>query len=340
MPRLGPAFLHQPLVLPAGGSLSHALRWLADGALSILPAALSERGWRAANALYEYAPDGALTSLGQIDHSWSGARRRTAATETTNALPAIVTLAPRLVFFTKADLPLAAKTTLAKTIALRMDELSPIPPEEAAFAVGPSAMVGDRLHVDVAIARKKTLEAIEQSQRNRSVAAICAGLTERGEIEFEFTRSNPARAKAAIKLMAAGLMLWLSILLALSAFAARQERMLASFDGRQTALRQELRDLKATEDRIGLLQQFAPASFSLGDVSRTVTSQLNNLPQAVMVDEITVDADNIAISGFWPTNLESESVALSRSASDYPGFDRFSMTALLIASDQVEVASE
>ena len=340
MPRLGPAFLHQPLSLPAGGSLSHSLRWLADGALSILPSALSERGWRAANALYEHAPDGALTSLGQVEHSWSGAKRRAAAAETTKALPAIITLAPRLVFLTKADLPLAAKATLSKTIALRMDELSPIPPEQAAFAIGPSAVVGDRLHVEVAIARKKTLEAIEQSERNQSVAAICAGLTERGEIEFEFARSKPAKAKAENKLMAAGLMLWLSLLLALSAFAARQERMLANFDARQTTLRQELRDLRATEDSMNLLRQFAPASFSLGDVSRAVSSQLNRLPQAVMVDDVTVTADNIAISGFWPAILESESGALSRSASDYPGFDRFSMTASLVEENEYEAASE
>lgn len=340
MPRLGPAFLHQPLDLPAGGSFSHAVHWLIDGALSILPAALNERGWRATNALYEYSPDGALTLLGQIDHSWSGAKRRTAAAESTNALPAIIILAPRLVFFTKADLPLAAKGTLSKTIALRMDELSPIPAEEAAFAIGPSAAVGDRLQLEVAIARKHTLEAIEQSQRDRAIAAIGAGLSERSEIEFEFARSGPAKANATNGLVAAGLALWLSILFALSAFAARQERVLMSFDARQTSLRQELRDLKKAHDNMSLLQHFAPPSFSLGDASDAVSLQLTSLPQSVMINDVTVAADNAAFTGFWPADLETRPVALNRSASNYPGFDRFTLTSPLVASINKETASE
>lgn len=338
MPQLGPAFLHSPLKLPAFASFGERVRWLADGALSSLPRQIIGHGWRAQSLLCSYAGDGSTAPLGLIETSWSGAGRLAKCAGEAGGLPVSVALDPNLVFVTHADLPLAARGTLNKTIALRMDDLSPIPPTEATFAVGEIRRNSERLEVDVAIVRRKTVSAAAQAFASRPVLSIGAAPMPSGAMKYLFTAAFADKAQRMRKWLFAMLAIWGSALLALGGIEARQEKMLAVLDAYQGDLRVELHQLKTDSENLERLQKFTPQSHSFAEIANAITNTLNALPEGAVVTELSFAGDGVTISGLSPANKTDDPINLNRTASDYPGFDWFSLSApaVLAALDEAQ----
>jgi hypothetical protein len=327
MPQLGPAFLHRPLALPEFSSMGDGARWLADGALSLLPEQITSRGWNAHSVLCAFRRDGSITELGAVETSWSGARRLAPIAGGAGSLPVCVVLEPDLVFITQSDLPLAARDAINKTIGLRMDDLSPIPPDEAAFAIGEVRRNGGRLLVDVAIAQKQTLADVAQAFAEKRVLSVGAAPAPSGAITYVFTGPSTESLRQIRKRLLAFLALWGSALLAIGALEARQEKTLAGFDAYQHELRGALRNLKTESDTLKRLQQFAPRSYSFAEVAESMASGLNTLSDGAVVTEVSIVGDGMTISGLAREDESGSPAAPDRKASDYPGFDLFSLSA-------------
>lgn len=335
MPQLGPAFLHRPIAAPDFATLSAGVRWLRDGALAWAPARLRRRGWRPARNLYALSRDSKLSPLGAVEQSWAG-ESRLADALADKTLPAAVALDPSLVFETSLDLPASARGAVNQAVALRMEELSPIPPKEAAFAVGPVVLKGGRIDVSLAIVRLETLSAVKSLLESKNLAIIGARLSEHGQFAYVFDRDANAGQRNVKRWLVALLALWASLLLALGAFEMRQARMLSALDQQQSDLRQELKDLRAAGDYAERLQEFARASFTYSEAAGAIAGALESLPEGVVIESAAANNGEAAITGFTPHGAQTS--GLVRSPSDYPGYDRFRLAAPIASAEETGAA--
>jgi hypothetical protein len=266
-----------------------------------------------------------------LEQSWTGESRLVDA-PAEKTLPAAVALDPSLVFETSLDLPASARSAVNQAAALRMEELSPIPPKEAAFAVGPVALMGGRIEVSLAIIRLETLAAVKSLLESKNLAIIGASLSEHGQFAYVFDKGANAEGRNAKRWFVALLALWASLLLALGAFETRQARMLSALDQQQSALRQDLKDLRAARDYAVRLEEFARASFIYSEAATAIARTMQNLPEGAVIESAAAENGEIAVAGFTPQGAQIS--GLARSTSDYPGYDRFRLAAPVASAEE------
>lgn len=337
MPQLGPAFLHRPISGASFSSLTKAAQWLLDGALSLVPRNFRSAGWKANSLLFEFTDQLEPTPIGVIEKSWAGESRLLKACDAAGELPVTIALNPSFIFNTSVDLPEAARGSLQKTIALRMADICPIPQEDAAFAIGAVEKRGTRLHVGVAIIRKQTLRTIERAFSGKQIAAIGTAPDDNNSMLYNFTTDESTKHRGTQKWLITGVAFWASALLLAGAYEAHLNKELAALDAHQTRLRQDLHEIHRVKENFTRIKPFAPHEFTLGEASRAITEHVNALPQGAIIAAITIKDDWISITGMTPTDAQTVETDLSRTASDYPGFDRFNLNASIIdASEEIE----
>jgi hypothetical protein len=323
MPQLGPAFLHRPVSGLNLERIEAGAAWLAAGLRASIPEELRAFWWKAETTLYACDGSGEFKSTGLRERSWLGEYRIRADDSNEQVLPATVILPPSLVFETTVDLPNAVRATLEKTVALRMSEVSPIPPENAAFAIGEAKPLGnERFRASVAIARKETLRQVHAAFPEGKIIVIGASQRADGSLAYMFERRGAGSKDAIRNLLLASLALWASLLLLAGAVETRQERALAAIEAFQAELRVEARALRDISETLALRRQYAPSYLRLPEVHARLMEAATALPANGVITQVTATGTQLSVTGLTPLG-ETGGTALRRSASDYPGLDWF-----------------
>lgn len=335
MPQLGPAFLHQPMSGIDFSQVTHAAAWLSGGARAAVPRSIRNIGAKPSARLYMFDEERIMTPLGVINKSWLG--EQSLIDFKSHGLPLVIALAPSYIFETSVNLPESARNNLEKTIALRLEEISPIPPETAAVAIGDVKSRGsNRIDVPVAITRKETLQAVMSKAGDKPVIAIGASPDMNGKLTFVFHRSLTNRHLSR-DLLIACIAVWAALLVCFGALEARQDQLRAVLEAHQSELRETLR---STRDRLELaaqLQERAPDFFTLAEMRNALDAATKALPEGSMVTEASAKDPSLVVAGYL-AKADPSPPDLRLSPSPYAGFDRFD-TVIPLDSSKTETGA-
>ncbi len=329
MPRLGPAFLHQPITGLALPDWRKALDWQLAGMRVWAPRRLREYRFRPKETIIEFEGPTKKNTLGVVEKSLLGEQRLVREKQSDGDRPIAVMLQDSMIFETMIDLPAAARTTLTDAIAMRLDEMSPIPPEDASFAIGAQRKSNPgRLEVEVAITKKSSINAAVKTLAGKRVVKVGAATSPSGKIKYTFkTFGKPTNGTlqhwpiAVTALMAAFIFLTV-------AFNHRTSVRLAALETYETDLIREARRLRSDADQRAVLAAIAPPLIGIRDMQGAINETAAGLPEGGIVDKIIYANDALQVSGFTPLEHtpENETLVLRRSPSKYPGYEKFQTT--------------
>ncbi len=329
MPRLGPAFLHQPITGLALPEWRKALDWLLAGMRIWAPRRLREYRFAPKETIVEFDGSTNINTLGTVEKSLLGEQRLVREKQTDGDQPAVVVLQDSLIFETTIDLPAAARATLTDAIAMRLDEISPIPPEDASFAIGAlrRSSLG-RLEVEIAITKKSSINEAVKALAGKRVASVGAGAGPSGKMKYSFKAlDNPAKGVLQQWPMAIAALMS-ALVLVTAAFNHRTSARIDALEAYETDLFQEARRLRSDTDQRAALAVIVPSLSRLRDVQDAINETAASLPESGIIDAISYANDVLQISGLTPLGRapENETLALRRSPSKYPGYEKFQAT--------------
>lgn len=319
MPRIGPAFLHRPLPAFSSVSLGAMPRWLLAGLSYFAPAPLRRTLWR---PFYRLARDGEDGAVALVEEAWSG-ERRISSVDGSPEFPIAVALPGSRVFETAADLPAAAAESLGDAIALRLEALSPLPPEEIVFGAGAPEKTGDgRIRVPVAIARKADVGRIEERFAGKRLHSIGAGAGDDGSLRYVFKRFS-GEASALSKAAIVGAALILGAMMFATGLALRLDKEIAAGEAYEAALMAELRrhkDITAWLPDAGITRSGVAGE----DMAKALGGLANALPEGARLKRAVYTNGAWSLEGFAPeTAAWPDQVSPAFTPSDRPGFQRF-----------------
>lgn len=324
MPRLGPAFLHRPIEGPSLAQLRNIAAWLLDGLRMLAPAPVKRFRSAPTEERIHIDEDFQLHSHGVVERSLLGVERLDPSGRARVNLPVVATLDTSHIFETSLDLPREARGSLEKTIALRLEDISPIPPAEAAFALGDVTKAQtDRIRAQIAIARKSAVDKVAGLFQDRPLAGIDAESAD-GRGRYVFKDMSKSDMKRIFHWAAAFTLLWLTVLLFGVAIEHRAERRIAALNEHETALLEAIRHLRAERAALADLQGLTPPAASGADLFRAINDLTTRLPDGALLDSIAYSGGQLELSGLTPSGaLADAGLSLRRSKSDFPGYDRF-----------------
>ncbi|GJL95266.1 MAG: hypothetical protein DHS20C05_16710 [Hyphococcus sp.] len=322
--------------LPSDANFNAFIRWLSEGLAIATPQALKNIGWQANNTLIRLNDDHP-DDRDLIEQSWLG-ERRVAAGDPASSLPVEIALSPEDIFITKLSLPAEASRTLKKTIALRLSEISPIPPESAAFAIGETARQNNgRLSVDVAITRKTTLNKTREDFSAHQIAAIGACPAPDGALQFIFDDEAKASKDANNAFLSGGLIA-ISFLALLVTANIHLERRLTALSDYETSILSELKSLRPAKALFANTDLEALAS-NHGAPSPLLFMELRNhldgLPDGALIKTINLTPTKVELSGYAPETVSTDDVEFqSTKNSNYEGYIEFTYAQNLSNADE------
>lgn len=301
-----------------------------EGLRSLLPRSWAARGWTAEKAMLMPGEDDAILDRLRVEKSWLGERRVAPDSENTTPLPTLLILPRGKYFVTKVSLPRAAAPNLQETIRLRLQDISPIPPSESAFAIGGVNLRADgRINVDVAVTRKRTLDDLRKRFADRQIVGIGAGARTDGALEFQFDRANgPHRLKLSARVRDVAL-LFGALATLLVSIGVHLSRRLDNAQAREAAVIEALRDARKTAALFDGMSLEAATSERGEPVARALGRlriALTDLPAGALIENVLYERGRTTISGFAPRSLMPNAAArgeIRSSPSDRPDFDRF-----------------
>lgn len=324
--------------LPTVAQLHSAWGWLVEGLGVFCPPALRRLGMKPHAVLLEKADDDGFNEV-LIEKSWLGETRLSTTGIPDHSLPAILALTGSAYYQTELSLPKAAGRTLTATVGLRLQDISPIPPEDATFAVGKPRKSSDgRITAPIAIARKSSIAGMA-TLSDRNIAAIGAKPDRNGNLQFIFECEKTHKTQS--KLVTPSALLVLAAFTFLfTAFDFQLSKRLRNMEAYETDIRAELQTLRPiaalldNADGRFLMRQNGTASQVLFG---TLSDRIAYLPGNARIIRIESSKDQITVSGFIPAEtVLSEELCNQRlrTPSDRPGFDTFNCTIELEIADE------
>lgn len=315
--------------LPSSKAIAVYWRWFLDGLSVFLPAFVTQKGWRADALLIEQQSEPG-PRIRTVETSWFGkARLREAVVR--QDLPARLALAPDKLFTTKLSLPEEAAQSLAKAARLRLGDLSPIPPEDAAFAIGkPQRGAQGRIVADLMIVRKETIDKARAEGEDRPIEMIGAAPDEQGRLRFVFENGDAAPTSTAniffdIGVLAAAI---LFLLFAANVHMERRLQNIAQYEAEALAELKALRPMAALFEGLQTEQLDNVQGVNASDAFALVRRTLAALPEGARVSGFQTDGHTISVNGFVSGTASFEASPEDRwtyAPSPHPGFDRFTL---------------
>lgn len=200
----------------AVSALGNMLDWSFDQLRPVMPAGLASAGRRSSRALLRLDANLNSQNEGVINTSLLGAVWSDKAADVSGARGVVGVLDSTHQFTIKTELSEAAARAGRSALALRLEQLSPIPPRDAAFASRRLSPAGEvPVKVEVSIARRSAIEAAQARLEAidpdwRLVGAVSST----GKPELEFARSDQQPLGIGLKLviiasvLAAALFAW------------------------------------------------------------------------------------------------------------------------------------
>lgn len=325
MPNLGPEFLHRPLPGLPSDFLAKAAAWFGEELRFWIPRSLAEWGWTLAFTLVEINETDSDDKVTLVERSWLGARRASIASPQELVGPVKLCLPPEQVFLTEIDLPAAARATLKQTVSLRLEEISPIPPEEAAFDV--VALEGDdtaRVRAEIAITKKAYLTRAKQRFGATTLLAIGAEAQDNGRLRFIFEKPERRQSASIDAGYYKAAAMTAAILFLFFATDTRLNRALVAIDRHEQALIAELRDLKTNAALFADLPDQVAPSVAPAKIAALIRKGAEDLPKPAVIERVSMTSASLVIEGYAPSEtIWPETAAVVLTGSEHPGFKRF-----------------
>ena len=308
-----------------------AFAWIREGIGVFLPDGVRRSGWRVENRLVYLHPGQHIDKSFVVKRSWFG-EARFCDGGSPGDVPVLFILHPDDIFTTYLSLPASAASSFAKAVAFRLAEISPIPPEDAAVAIGKVRTDPDgRAGAKIAITKKRYLREIGDRYNRERIRAIGAEPGEDGTPAFVFLRHKttaPALARRRLVDAAAfaGAVLFLVV-----AMDSHQHRRLQALKDHEE---QALSELRSWRSVTALFADIDASDLALAagrppvGVAADIKGALGALPGGAVVTELGYGPRTVSISGFAPSAAskgESRAEGLSVSPSQRSGYDRFEL---------------
>lgn len=317
------------VLLPKVKSSTKFFQWLRDGLGIILPKSITHSGWK--TTFLQIRTNGlGEKSVYAIEQSRFGAKRLAKAPLDDERLPVEAVLAPDKLFTTTVSLPMVAAKSLKSTIELRLADISPLPPENVAFAVSKKVRyANDRLEADVAITRESALFEIRESLGSERVTSIGAEPDKNGVLKFTFDKRAQNQLPGKKTFVNAAL-LFAAISLLFVSIDAKLKIEGYDLDNYERSVLAELRTVRELTSFFDDIEAFTLKEHSGSDsklVLHDVRSALAPLPEGVLVDKLNYQHGTIELSGFASSSIEqiSEIKSLTVEPNGMPGFNHFKM---------------
>jgi len=325
-------FMRIRIALPSCDEVVRALAWIREGIGVFLPDGVRRFGWRVQNRLVYLKPGQHVDKSVVVEKSWFGEGRFRSG-DSADDIPVSFILHSDDVFTTDLSLPAVAAKSFAKAATFRLAEVSPIPPEDAAVAIGKVRTHPDgRAVAKIAITKKRYLREIRDRRNRERILVIGAEPDEVGAPAFVFSRcAAGAQGLVRRRLVDAAVFFAALLFLTVAIDSHQQRRLLALKDHEEQAL-SELRSLRPVNALFADVDAADLALASGRSVASAVTDirgALGALPADALVTELGCGRQEVSIRGFAPSassETENRTGQLSLSASDRPGYDRFEFT--------------
>ncbi|MEO1240267.1 MAG: hypothetical protein AAFX54_00030 [Pseudomonadota bacterium] len=313
--------------MPKAKSPTKFFQWLRDGLGIILPKSIAHSGWKTTSLQIRTNGSGEKSAYA-IEQSRLGAKRLAKAPPDDERLPVEAVLAPDKLFTTTVSLPMVAAKSLKGTIELRLADISPLPPENVAFAVSKKVRYADdRLEADVAITRKSTLFEIRESLGNERITSIGAEPDKNGALKFIFDQ-RVQNQQSGKKAFVSAALLFGAVSLLFVSIDAKLKIEGHDLENYERSVLAELRAVRELTSFFDDIEASTLAEYSGSDsklVLHDVQSVLAPLPEGVLVDKLYYRRGTIELSGFASSSIEqtSEIKSLTVEPSGMPGLNQF-----------------
>ncbi|MEM8986250.1 MAG: hypothetical protein AAGC95_05955 [Pseudomonadota bacterium] len=323
-----PAAPHLKAMLNRGGHFARdAFHWVMEGVGVLLPSAIRQKAaltpWACVIKTSDAAPHFVSRSI------WGDQQQSLDIQEKQASMPHVdIVLGPHEIYKTIIDLPLAAGRRLNRAVAARLDELSPIPLDDAAFSVRQLGRHGGRLYVEVAIARTSVIKQAASAAPHwtRRFRAMEEAEGEATPHVFQNDRSSLSLNFKTIDLSVWGAVA--ALLLLCVSFQARLDRThsrltedLASLVSHLKSIEKDQEHLAKTKPAFEEMQKAKTLQTALHDLSDFVDAA----PQDARVASLALNRDAIEGEAYIPEDQTVWStahwqVALTPQASQHPGY--------------------
>jgi len=324
MPRIGPSFLHQPLPSLAAINWRGFERWFVEGLSILASKSLREFGWRPAMRLRRLSKDGKIDSEILIERSLLGEQRIATDPAPFERMPIALEVNSSAVFETSVNLPAAARSHLREAVEHRLEQLSPLPPVEIAFAVGKSKLIEEeRIETPVAIVRKATIEAIIANDETNS-AIVGAAADANGRFAYVFRAGISGERRSRVLRVALAL-IGATVVLAFGLGRHIDRRIEA-----EEIYAEQLRAAVIAEKAEAAFLEDAPTELELGfdgaEMEIVIANILTALPKQAWIETIEASPTGSTATGYAPIGAEwPEGAAPNRTATDRPGVESFTL---------------
>lgn len=317
--------------LPSGEAIVRALNWVREGLGIFLPERIRQSGWRPRNRLIYLSSDLGIEQTHAIDVSRFGELRHSAS-ETLPSLPTHIALHQDNYFTTHLSLPAEAAGSFTKAVALRLNEISPIPPEDAAFAIGKVKTDAEgRANANIAITTKRKLQEASEQYGGDNVSAIGAAPNTNGALEFFFSRKNSGPSSITKHRFINAALVAASVLFLVIAVDAHQQRRLKMLSDHETQALSALRSLRPITSLFNEVDAAVLQTASgqpIYEVVNAIDDTLATLPHSAIVMRLQLSKDTLELNGLLPSEINASANSFTNLLilpSDYPGFDRFDL---------------
>ena len=256
-----------------GESVASLAAWAVEAVRRDLPRPVLEAGRSVIADRYDVSSEGQLRPVGQVLRSWLGALTRSddrAAARKAKAPRVELVLPDAEIYRTRVDVNAIISRRGDAALRARLQQHSPLPPQRAVLAyslVGPGS--GGRITVDVAVARRETVENAARLARERS---------DRWQVVADRPDASPliladSRAGAETRLWqnpgVGALLAAAAALICLAAVSDRFERQADRIAAQRDILLAEARDLRlqrSVRAEVEPALLFAQSYIGLGDL--------------------------------------------------------------------------
>ncbi|MEQ8176937.1 MAG: hypothetical protein RIC52_07065 [Amphiplicatus sp.] len=323
MPLLSLKFLHEPLPSLRNISFERALQWQLDGLARLAPRRLREMGWRSTARILSDEEECVR------ERSLLGVSRLVRNGEIVDALPVAAALDEASIFEANVELPAAARD-LRQAIEFRLDEISPLPPEDVVFSIGETKQAGSgRTEASIAIARKRDVEAIIDRYRSATLAEIGARLKPDGDFTYRFYEAPRGSRAGRRTLLAAGAFV-LGAAALLAGANAHLDRRIEASAAYESSLLAAIKEERARASTFTAGAVALTPGLDGQGISAAFDMLIRSMPESAFIEEARIDAAGVSATFHAPVDAPSPANAAPiESARDRPGYAVYSMTAPL-----------
>ncbi len=223
---------------------------------AVLPAGLTRWGRRDRSEVVEISGDCVERARGLLEHSWLGAPVYRDGLPAADAPARLVLIAPGRQFRRRDRISAAALRRGRRAVALRLAELSPLPPAEVAFAYEVVSEADGMAEIELALVRRADYDAALEALDGFSSGRIAGETGADGAPRFVFGAHRPW--DGALKFLRRAGLVYAALLVCLVSWSSQVEIANSEADSARAAAIADIRQLRARAEALEAIAS-APA---------------------------------------------------------------------------------